>query len=181
MSASAIWLQLSLWTGRSERARFFPSVFSIHEWNQLLGSHCVFVGGNRIPLSSWKPFSGYQCCWAALRQKRPATVVQEFSSTDFGGRIEARCKVPPLPRGLRCGDSCSMEAGRARARPLERLKIGQLFRISVSARKDPFAMSTGQWQPAAADHAKRRSASRIPNRGIDTQSIGGTVSTNTTD
>lgn len=27
------------------------------------------------------------------------TVVQEFSSTDFGGKIEARCKVPLFPGG----------------------------------------------------------------------------------
>jgi hypothetical protein len=100
-------------------------------------------------------------------KKTPSDVGSGFFSTDFSGKIEARCKVPPLPRRLRGGDSCSLEAGRARARPLERLKIGQLFRISVSTRKDPFAMSTGHWQRVAADHAKRRSTSPIPNRGID--------------
>ena len=30
--------------------------------------------------------------------------------------------------------------------------------------KDPFAVSTGHWQPVTADHAKRHSASPIPNR-----------------
>ena len=30
--------------------------------------------------------------------------------------------------------------------------------------KDPFAVSTGHWQPAAEDHAKRHSTSPIPNR-----------------
>ena len=33
-----------------------------------------------------------------------------------------------------------------------------------AAEEDPFAVSTGHWQPAAADHAKRHSASPIPNR-----------------
>ena len=39
-----------------------------------------------------------------------------------------------------------------------------------AAEEDPFAVSTGHWQPAAADHAKRRSTSAIPHCGIDSPS-----------
>ena len=78
-----------------------------------------------------------------------------------------------------------LEAGRTHARPLERLNIASYFGSALMrGGKDPFAVSTGHWQPAAADHAKRHSTSPIPNRA--SQRIGSPidrrdVSTNTTD
>jgi hypothetical protein len=38
------------------------------------------------------------------------------------------------------------------------------FGSALMRGKDPFAVSTGYWQPAPADHAKRDSTSPIPNR-----------------
>ncbi len=63
-------------------------------------------------------------------------------------------------------------------------RLVSYFGSALLSGKDPFAVSTGHWRPATAEYAKRHSTSPIPiarrSESI-VQSIGGTVSTNTTD
>lgn len=57
--------------------------------------------------------------------------------------------------------STPREAGRSRARSASQLV--NYFGSALTREEDPFAVSTGHWQPAVADHAKRHSTSPIPN------------------
>jgi hypothetical protein len=70
---------------RMESAPWFA--LRIRRWESGTFEFLEWTGSDR------KPFSAYQCCRAALRQKLPATVVQESSTTDFSVSFIARPKV----------------------------------------------------------------------------------------
>jgi hypothetical protein len=82
--------------------------------------------------------------WGCAPTRTPSDGGSGISTTDFSISFMRGPRCPLFHGGCANGDSRYLEAGRTRARPLERLNIVSYFGSALMrVGKDPLAVSTG--------------------------------------